>query len=234
VRSPRSAGVLVVFAKEPLAGLVKTRMCPPLSPEQAAALYARMLDDVLEVSAGAARALGLEAVLAVHPAPARREMARRAPSAFRIVAQRGRDLGERMGFAAAEAAAGGATAVLLRGSDSPALGRESLRSALAALDSCDLAVCPDLDGGYSLIAMRRPLAGVFDHAMSTGTVMQDTLRNASRLGLQTRVLDACFDIDTIADLAELRRRRTAGNASMCRNTVAYLDAHDLWRLAGPP
>ena len=57
-------GVLVVFAKRPEPGFVKTRLCPPLRPEQAAELYACMLDDVLVASARAAPALGLEPVLA--------------------------------------------------------------------------------------------------------------------------------------------------------------------------
>ena len=110
----------VVFAKAPYPGAVKTRMTPGLRPEAAADLYRCMLEDVLEATADAARVLGAEPVLAVHPPNAVRELAGLAPAAFRIVAQRGPDLGRRMEWAVAEAAAAGARAVVLRGSDSPA------------------------------------------------------------------------------------------------------------------
>ena len=82
-------GVLVVFAKLPRAGEVKTRMCPPLSLEDAASFYSAMLDDVLEATAVFAPGLGLDPVLAVHPGQGCRELALRAPAPFRVVRQRG-------------------------------------------------------------------------------------------------------------------------------------------------
>ena len=114
--------VIIVFAKEPRAGQVKTRMCPPLSPTQAAEFYACLLDDVLEATARFSVELGLFPVLAVHPPNAWRVLARRAPSVFRVVPQRGASLGERMEWGAAQAGAEGAQRILLRGSDSPCLG----------------------------------------------------------------------------------------------------------------
>ena len=84
-----SEDVLIVFAKEPRPGFVKTRMSPPLSAEQAAGLYAALLDDVLAATAEHAEAFGLAPVLAVHPPEACAALARRAPPGFRVVAQRG-------------------------------------------------------------------------------------------------------------------------------------------------
>ena len=81
-------------------------------------------------------------------------LARRAPPGFRVRAQRGADLGARMERAAAEVAAAGGAPLLLRGSDSPALGAQELRAALAALAEADLALSPDPDGGYNLVALR--------------------------------------------------------------------------------
>lgn len=104
---PRRQGVLIVFAKEPRPGLVKTRMTPPLPPEIAAELYAHLLDDVLQATADAARELGFAPVLVVHPPEAVKALAERAPAGFRVSAQRGPDLGARMAVALAEAAAGG-------------------------------------------------------------------------------------------------------------------------------
>lgn len=222
-------GVIVVFAKAPRPGLVKTRMSPPLSPEEAAVLYEHLLDDALETTAQATQALGLDAVIALHPSDAASEIARRAPRAFRVVAQRGADLAERMTWAVAEAAATGASPILLRGSDSPALGVDTIARALEGLEGADLVVCPDCDGGYNLIGLRGPAAGLFDHAMSTGTVLADTLARAGSLRLRCSVLETGFDLDTVEDLRWLRRARRSGAALPCPRTLEYLDAEDLWR-----
>jgi hypothetical protein len=221
-------GAIVVFAKAPRPGFVKTRMSPPFSAEQAACFYGHLLDDVLDATAEFAQALGLDPILTVHPPDARREMADRCPPAFRVIAQHGRDLGERMGWAASEAAAGGASSILLRGSDSPVLGGEIVGGLLASLADTDVAICPDRDGGYSLIGMRTPVAGLFDHPMSTRSVLDDTLANAAALGLRTKLMEPSFDLDTVADLTELAARRERGDASLCPRTIGYLDELGAW------
>jgi len=218
-------GSLVVLAKQPAPGRVKTRLCPPLALEEAAELYACMLDDVLEATAAAAERLGFEAVLAVDPPDACAAMARRAPRAFRAVAQRGGGLGARLAHAAAQAAAAGALPVVLRGSDSPALPGEALVAAARALDEVDLVACPDPDGGYSLVGLRRPAPGLFDHPMSHGGVLEQTLAAAAERGLRSRLLEPGFDVDTAADLARLLARRGGPGAAGCRRTLAWLDHH---------
>lgn len=223
-----NAGRLIVFAKAPEPGRVKTRLCPPLTPEQAAEFYACLLADVLDVSARAASALGLEPVLAVHPPERVPDLAHRCPPGFRVVAQRGVDLGERMAHAAAEAFAAGARRVLLRGSDSPAVDEATLAAALAALNRSDLSICPDRDGGYSLVGLRAPSPGLFDHPMSTGSALAETLRNAERLGLRTHLLPAGFDIDRSEDLRWLATERARGAPMPCRRTLEYLDVRGLW------
>jgi hypothetical protein len=135
-----------------------------------------------------------------------------------------------MGWAAREAAAAGATRILLRGSDSPALDGDSVARVLAALDANDLVVCPDLDGGYSLVGLQRPAPGLFDHPMSTRSVLDDTLARAAELGLRAHVEAPSFDLDTIEDLNHLAAvRAQPGVAALCRHTLEYLDAHDWWR-----
>lgn len=223
------AGQLVVFARQPLEGAVKTRMVPPLSAAEAAQLYAHMLDDVLALSAAAARVLGLEPVLAVHPPGAVAEMARRAPAPFRAVAQRGRDLAERMAWAVGEAAAAARWPVLLRGSDSPMLPLEAIAETLEALRQVDLAIVPDRDGGYSLIGLRRPAPHLFEHPMSTPSVAEDTRARARHLGLTVRALAPRFDVDSVEDLRWLAEARPRGGGVLCPRTLAYLDQADLWR-----
>lgn len=226
-----ATGTIVVLAKEPRPGRVKTRLCPPLDPAEASELYTRLLEDALEATARFARHLDLEPVLAVHPAGGVAPLARCAPTRFRVVRQRGPDLGSRMDWAAREAAAAGSARVLLRGSDSPLLDEEALRGALAALERVDLVLSPDRDGGYNLAGLRRPIAGLFTHPMSTGSVLEDTLANARRAGLSTELLEPGFDIDTVADLALLAAARTPETGRLCPRTLELLDAGNLWRFA---
>ena len=222
------SGVLIVFAKRPEPGRVKTRLCPAFTPAQAAAFYRAMLGDVLEASAAMAADAGLDAVLAVAPATACAELARECPPVFRVVPQRGADLGARMEWASAEAGAGGASPILLRGSDNPALGAAHVRAACDALASDDLALVPDRGGGYGLVGLRRPVPGLFAHPMSTSTVLEDTLANAARRDLRVRLLEPCFDIDTVQDLRWLAALRGRPEAARCARTLAYLDAQRLW------
>jgi len=224
--------VIVVFAKRPEAGTVKTRLCPPLTPDEAAELYAAMLGDVLETTARAAAEARAASWLAVHPPDAASALAASAPPDFAAVAQRGADLSQRMAHAVAAAAAAGFERILLRGSDCPTLPAEALLRGLDALADADLAVGPDRDGGYGWLALRRPLAGLFDHPMSTGSVLADTLANARAAGLRTCTLDPHFDLDTAADLAALAELRRGGGAVSCPRTLAVLDERALWSRVG--
>jgi rSAM/selenodomain-associated transferase 1 len=225
--------VLVVFAKAPQPGRVKTRLSPPLTAEQAADLYTAMLSDVLAASAEFSRALDLDPVVAVHPWDRRGALAGIVPSSFRVIPQRGVNLAARMGRAVLEAAAGGARRILLRGSDSPTLTGAMVGEALTALSDCDVVLRPDLDGGYSLVGLRRPVPGLFDHPMSADSVLADTVANARRRGLRTQVAAPSFDIDTAADLRHLAAARVTGLAEICPRTVAFLDEHALWPSATP-
>jgi uncharacterized protein len=225
-------GWLVVFAKAPTPGSVKTRLTPPLSPRQASELYRCLLADALDESARAADALGLAPILAVHPAAAVRELVIRAPRGFCGVAQRGADLGGRMAHVGRQAAAAGARAVLMRGSDSPALDTFTLAAALAALETDSLVLCPDRDGGYNLIALaarameRAP--DLFAHPMSTASVLADTLARARVQGLAARVLAPGFDVDRFDDLRWLAAARRRGPGPPCPRTLAFLDEQQLW------
>ncbi len=227
-----SRGALWIFAKQPAPGRVKTRMVPPLSPQQACDLYAEMLQDVLAASHRIAIETGLAAVLAVDPPCAAPALARSAPTEFRVVAQRGANLAERMAWAIREAAAGGSERILLRGSDSPILDLEQIEAALESLDDFDLVVSPDLGSGYNLIGVRKPTPGLFDHPMSTRTVLDDTLANASALGLRAAVQRASFDLDTASDLDRLAAARAgpcgALVSDLCPRTLSFLDAEALW------
>jgi rSAM/selenodomain-associated transferase 1 len=227
-RAARPAGTVIVFAKAPTPGLVKTRLCPPLRPEQAAELYSNLLDDVLEATGRFALQDRLDAVVCVHPIEACMEFATRAPQNFRVIAQRGNGLAARLAWAVDEAAASGAATILVRGSDNPALSIAQMRTALLELDRHDLVVSPDLDGGYGLIGVRGAWSGIFDHPMSTHTILEETIADAQRLGLTVHVLEPSFDIDRVEDFSHLVRAFESGQLDHCMRTVEWIRAHGFW------
>jgi len=226
--TPAGSGTIVVFAKVPRAGEVKTRLAPAFTPEQAADLYRALLADVLATTAAAASALGLDAVLALHPWDRRGELAHGVPSAFRIVAQRGRDLAARMDRAVREAAAAGHRRILLRGSDSPTLDCARIAGCLAGLADHDLVLQPDPDGGYGLVGLRGPHPDLFAHPMSDAGVLAATRANARRLGLRVGLTEPGFDIDVADDLRRLAAEDRVALREACPRTLAFLDAHALW------
>ncbi len=215
-----SRGWLIVFAKAPRPGFVKTRMSPPLSLDECAEFYAAMLADVLDASAGFAAALELVPVLAFHPPDAVAELMGSTPPGYRIQAQRGAGLAERMANAFAEAAAAGVSRVLLRGSDSPALELSQLEMAMSFLDGGDdVVLTPDQSGGYAMIGMRAPQPRLFEIAMSTEDVLEQTVQIAGSLGLRSSITTPGFDLDTVDDVNGFSALSAAQLSDLCPRTV---------------
>lgn len=215
-----SRGWFIVFAKAPRPGLVKTRLCPPLSPEQAATFYRAMLGDVLVSSLRFAKALDLEPVLAFHPPGGEAEMLAESPTDYRLHVQRGLDLSDRMANAFAEAGAAGAPLALLRGSDSPVLSFSQVNAALVQLEAGDdLVLTPDLGGGYAMIGLRRAAPEVFNVPMSTENVLSETIAIADSLGLRHSKTNATLDVDRVEDFHALERIPAKELLNSCPRTV---------------
>jgi rSAM/selenodomain-associated transferase 1 len=192
--------LLIIFAKEPAPGQVKTRLCPPLSPPAAARLYRQFLDDVLEEMATLPN---LKIALAYTPASARPFFQNLAAPGLHLTAQTGEDLGERLRQAFAWGFAQGAQTVLIRNSDSPDLPGPLVTEAQEVLErgraQVVLGPCPD--GGYYLVGLKNPQPQLFQNiTWSNPTVLADTLAQAGRLGLATHLLPSWLDIDTFDDL----------------------------------
>lgn len=237
-------GRLVVFAKVPRAGSVKTRMCPPLDWETAARLYEAMLGDVLAESERAAGRIGLELVVAVDSAEGASLLSRRGPPGARFVEQIGTGLAPRMTHVARNARAGGAETLLIRGSDSPGLSAQLICEAAARVGPnapAEIALSPDPDGGYNLVALsriglRRGFSDgldLFDHAMSNGRVLAETLAHAKAAELESLLLEPSYDIDRASDLESLSQWRARPADSPCPATLAFLEQHALWPGARP-
>lgn len=209
---------LVIMAKEPTAGSVKTRLQPRLSPAAAAELYAGFLQDVWCVGAPA----GVDLFTAYHPAPSRGWFERAAPAGCHLIAQRGGDLTERMEGVARDLFAGGYEAVVLRNSDSPGLPRSALAAAFEALDRHPVVLGPDAGGGYYLVGMCRPLPGLFDPIRAGEPVFERSLRWLAERGISPGLLSEETDVDVPADLDRLVSKVSA-DPTACPATRAVLD-----------
>jgi rSAM/selenodomain-associated transferase 1 len=193
--------VLALFARAPVAGSVKTRLSPPLTPGQAADLYEAMLLDILDQHAGAR---GWELALWYTPESARGWFEAHAPANYRLLAQEGDGLGPRMAAVFRAHAREGADRIVLRGTDSPTLPRARVEAAFASLARVDLVLCPDRDGGYNLIGLRGPCDALFEIPLGTSQVLTTTLERARSLGLRVELLPEHYDVDTGADVERLR------------------------------
>jgi uncharacterized protein len=190
--------VLALFAKQPVAGEVKTRLCPPFSPEEAAALYEAMLLDILDQHARAS--VPADLALWYAPAHGRAWFEKNSPPGYRLHAQQGPRLPERMRALFRSHAEQGYRRIVLRGTDSPTLPGARIHEALAQLEAADLVLCPDRDGGYNLIGLREPQDALFDLEMSTPRVLDWTVERARQLGLRVALLEPHHDVDTAGDL----------------------------------
>ncbi len=198
---------LVIFAKAPIPGQVKTRLCPPLTPDEAATLHGSFVLDTLERTKAAVSKfkLPLDRYLACAPSSAHvffKIMEER--QGVRVIDQAGDDLGARMNQVFETLFAHKYTQVVIVGTDVPSLPLEQYKQAFTLLGSHDLVLGPALDGGYYLIGLNRPTPALFTGIpWSTEQVLTLTQEKARALGLRTSVLAPWRDIDTISDLNAL-------------------------------
>lgn len=214
---PSVEQAVVVLAKVPEAGRVKTRLVPVVGAARATALAEAMLGDTLE-------ALGAlpPAVARLWVASGPLEAARaRVPAGWAVHPQVEGDLGARMGEAWRAA---GAARVVIVGADAPAMSAGRVAEALVALDAADVVVGPTLDGGYDLLGLRRREGAVLDDMpWSTPLLMEATRARARAAGLVLAELAPGFDVDTGEDLHDLAARLDAAAAPAPR-TRAWLAA----------
>lgn len=191
---------ILVFAKAPVPGRVKTRLIPALGAAGAARLAARMLDHAL----AQARAAGVGPVeLCMSPAPGEVEWSGTPlPPDIATSDQGEGDLGARMARAAQRCIDAG-EAVLLVGTDCPGLDAERLRQAAARLQDHDAVIHPAEDGGYPLLGLNAFAPGLFaDMPWSTADVARLTLNRMAALGWGVWVGNMLRDIDEPDDLPE--------------------------------
>ena len=171
---------LLIFARQPVPGRVKTRLAPPLSNLQAAELYRCMLEDVLAWASSLPDVK--KYIFYDGGAEAPGYFAEAAPGLV-CLPQRGKDLGERMAEAFRETFAMGHAQALIIGTDSPDLPSVFIEEAFARLQrgECDAVFGPTMDGGYYLVGMSRLHRELFSGiSWSSAAVLQESLERSHR------------------------------------------------------
>ncbi|HEY7271110.1 MAG TPA: DUF2064 domain-containing protein [Actinoplanes sp.] len=181
---------VLVLAKEPVAGRVKTRLCPPCTAAEAARIAAAALADTLDAVGGVGE-IGRTLVLdGRHPAP----------SGWSVVPQRGGPLDARLAAAFADTRRPGVPSLLI-GMDTPQVTSELLTGVLGTLTGVDAALGLAVDGGWWALGLREPRQGtaLLGVPTSTATTGRDTLAALRARGLGVVLLPELRDVDTAAD-----------------------------------
>lgn len=201
---PPGLCALAVMTKAPQAGKVKTRLTPPLTPEEAAALNTCFLRDTaaaISLTGGKSRGIGVYT-----PIGAESAYVEILPAHFELVPQRGDAFGERLTFAAEDLLQIGFDAVCLIDSDSPTVPQSAYADAAKLLAQSDdrIVFGPSDDGGYYLIGMKKLHRRLFeDIDWSTERVAEQTLERAKELGVSVELLPTWYDVDDRVTLQRL-------------------------------
>ncbi len=216
----RADDALILMAKAPRPGAVKTRLAPAYPAREAAALYACMLAD----TAGEMASLpGVRRYLFLAP-PAAGGFDARPFAGYAILPQSGRDLGERMERAAAHAFRAGAARVAVIGADCPALAATRVREAFRELAAGAAVVLgPSADGGFYLAALAAPAATIFRGiAWGTASVLAGVAARCRGAGLPYALLRTERDVDTADDVAAFSRWARSRARPACPRTRRWL------------
>jgi len=205
-RAPLGSCALGMMIKAPRAGASKTRLVPPLAPDEAAALSVCFLRDTATNIAAAASAGGAQGIAVYTPVGAEAAFDGLLPKEFCLLAQRGESFGDRLLYAVEDLLAIGYESVCLIDSDSPTLPPALLAAARDALaragDRIVLGHCDD--GGYYLIGVKKAHRRLFsDIAWSTAKVFSQTIERAAEINLEVEALPAWYDVDDAATLRAL-------------------------------
>jgi rSAM/selenodomain-associated transferase 2/rSAM/selenodomain-associated transferase 1 len=195
---------VLIMAKAPRPGAVKTRLQPMLGPDGCAALAGQLIRHAVSVATAAGK---MAVFLAVGPPDALDEIASLIPAGVRLLRQRGADLGERLANAASDVFEAGHRPVIVIGTDAPALTPGQLARAFRELaHGRDVVFGPARDGGYYLVGLNRPAPELFalDPGLWGGNqVLTASLTAARQARLDAGLLPALADLDTPADAEAL-------------------------------
>ena len=215
---------LVVMAKAPKPGMVKTRLTESLPSPAVTALYRCLLEDTLAL----ATSLTSVEVAVMCPESDQDELAHLLGNTVEVVAQKGQGLAAGLTSVFRHFTAGGRQHVIAFNSDSPHLAPSVLDSAFEILATHDVVVGPTHDGGYYLVGAKAAHAALFESdGMGTGSALDTLLTRAKALELATGFTEPFYDIDVANDLILLARELRLAPAKAPRTAVWF----DQWQQA---
>jgi rSAM/selenodomain-associated transferase 1 len=226
-RMPRGLCALAVMTKAPQAGRVKTRLVPPLTPEEAAELNKCFLRDTAAAISNAAGADAVRGIAVYTPVGAESAYTDILPADFSLLPQRGDKFGERLYLAMEDLFKCGFESVCLIDSDSPTVPAENFAAAVELLSTTEdrVVLGPSDDGGYYLIGVKKPHRHLFEQIdWSTESVLNQTMQRATEIGIKIKLLPAGYDIDDDASLKRLCAELLGEEAgdSVAPNTRKFL------------
>jgi rSAM/selenodomain-associated transferase 1 len=194
---------LIIMAKEPAVGSTKTRLTPPLSPEQAAALYEALLKDTIALSASMK---GINLTIAVTPSDATGYFERIRPPEAHLLPVDCEHIGDCLSQVISHLLKKGHPKVCALNSDGPSLPPEHIQRAFDLLNDHDVVLGPNEDGGYYLVGLKQLHTEIFTGIpWSTSQVLPKTLEKVKVLGLRAALLTPWYDVDSATDVVRLQR-----------------------------
>jgi hypothetical protein len=196
---------LAVMAKAPVPDHIKSRLVPPLDQYEAASLNRCFIRDICVSIESLRSDSAVHGFLAYTPAGMQSAFGGLLPDSFRLLPQRGKDLGERLLHAACDLLDECFVSACLINSDSPTLPQSILEEAIVHLEKAGdrIVLGESDDGGYYLIGLKHAHRRIFeDITWSTSAVFRQTLERAAQIGLEVVRLPSWYDVD---DAASLRR-----------------------------
>jgi uncharacterized protein len=207
---------LVIMAKAPRLGSVKTRLAESLSLQAVTELYRCLLNDTLAL----AHALDHVEIVMMCPASDVDDLSRAVAKTVRIVPQTGQGLAAGLASVFNHFATSGQHRVIAFNSDSPHLPASVLETAFDVLEACDLVVGPTHDGGYYLVGAKATHPALFESdGMGTANALEALLTRAGALGLSVQLTDPFYDIDVEGDLTRLAAELRLAPARAPRTAV---------------
>lgn len=217
--APKQKPALIIMAKWPEPGEVKTRLTSVLNGEEAAALYQAMLLDVVELCL---RIDGVRVFLGYHPVERGEDFARLLPDVEGFIEQRGDHLAARMDECFRRVFLLGYSPVLMRNSDAPTMPDYIVEQALLAHRAgADVTFSPDGSNGFGLIGLSKRVNGLLDKPLETSNSYAEIRRRCEEGGLRVEEVQGWYDVDTPEDLEKLledwRERE------VCRRVLHFLN-----------
>jgi uncharacterized protein len=205
--SVQSLCAMAIMAKAPRPGRVKTRLSPPLTSDEAAAINRCFLMDTTKNIGELADQGACAGVISYTPVGEEHLFDGILPGGYRLVAQRGDSFGERLLTTAQDLFAHGFASVCLIDSDSPTVPREAFAMAVDALrrEGDRIVLGPSYDGGYYLIGMKQLHPEIFANiTWSTASVFAETVAAVRNIGVELVTLPMWYDVDDAETLTILR------------------------------